>query len=494
MPRRRRAATAFSVAPAEAGSPAYRWLSSALRAQILEGRIHPGARLPSTRELARQYGYSRGTIVAAFEALRAEGYVAGSVGSGTYVNPVLPDELLHAPRAPRAAAAPMQKPVRALSGFARRVRPFPAGVVTPARAFRSNVPALDLFPVATWAQVAGRCFRRVTRRQLNDGDALGYLPLREALSEYLTTARGVRCTPAQVMVVAGVQEALDLSARVSLDRGDRVCLENPGYVGARHAFGASGAKIVALDVDTEGARLPQRTRDARLVYMTPAHQFPLGVSMSLTRRLAWLDWAHRGGALILEDDYDSEFRFVGRPLPALQGLDRHGVVLFTGSFGKMLFPSLRLGYLVLPPDLVDVFAAAKSVSSRHVPVPDQAVLCDFIRDGHFGRHVRRMRQIYAERRGVLLTDAQQYLRGLLEITGAEAGLQTAGWLQRGLNGEAVARAAGERDIEVIPLSRFGNGARREGLQLGFAAVETDAIHRGVRTLASILEELARDTQ
>ena len=267
-------------------------------------------------------------------------------------------------------------------------------------------------------------------------------------------------------------------------------MENPGYPGAAAVFQAVGAKVSALGVDDEGMQLHQPSlRKARLVYVTPGHQFPLGITMSLSRRLQLLDWAGNSGALILEDDYDSEYRYSGRPVPALQGLDRHGVVLFTGSFSKVLFPSLRLGYLVVPPDLVDRVSAALSITSRHAPLLDQAVLCDFITEGHFGRHLRRMRQVYAERLNVLLECASQELEGMLEISGVEAGLQIAGWLKQGLNGESVAAAAAKRNVEVTPLSRYACGrATREGLQLGFAAVDAKEILRGVQSLAVVLEE------
>jgi GntR family transcriptional regulator/MocR family aminotransferase len=229
-------------------------------------------------------------------------------------------------------------------------------------------------------------------------------------------------------------------------------------------------------------------RSARLVYVTPGHQFPLGITMSLPRRLQLLESARKSGTLILEDDYDSEYRYSGRPVPALQGLDCHGQVLFMGSFSKVLFPSLRLGYLVLPSDLTDRFAATLSITRRHAPLMDQAILSDFITAGHFGRHLRRMRQIYAERLSVLLHSAKRNLAGLLEISGVEAGLQTVGWLQRGTNGESAAAAAAQRSVEVIPLSVYSHGnVASTGLQLGFAAVDSKEIRRGVQDLAIALE-------
>jgi GntR family transcriptional regulator/MocR family aminotransferase len=259
------------------------------------------------------------------------------------------------------------------------------------------------------------------------------------------------------------------------------------------AFKAGGAKVSAIRLDDEGMQVQDVSmRGARLVYVTPGHQFPVGVTMSLARRLRLLEWAGRSGALILEDDYDSEYRYAGRPVPALQGLDRHGLVMFTGSFSKVLFPSLRLGYLVLPPDLVDYVSTTLSVTNRHAPLLEQAVLCDFITEGHFGRHLRRMREVYAERLSVLLGRARHSLTGLLEISGVEAGLQTAAWLHCGLDSELVAAVAGKREVEVTPLGRYSHGRmEREGLQLGFAAVDAKEIRRGVRELAIALEARQR---
>jgi GntR family transcriptional regulator/MocR family aminotransferase len=489
----------------DAETPAYRRLYQALRSEILGGRLGPGARLPATRDLARQYQLSRGTIVTAFELLKSEGYLDGSIGSGTYVSKVLPDDLLHVERDGRRAGdrqpSVQPKPRRRMSGYAKRVRLFPDLETRPPRAFRANIPALDLFPVGLWTQLATRRWRKASTHLLRGCDPLGYRPLKEAVADYLNTSRGVRCSPEQVAIVSGVQEALDLAARIFLNPGDRVCMENPGYIGAAMVFESVGAKIVAMALDEEGIQLrAPALRGARLVYVTPGHQFPLGIGMSLARRLQLLDWARKSGALIFEDDYDSEFRYSGRPVPALQGLDRNDSVLFAGSFSKVLFPSLRVGYLVIPPDLVDYFAAAKSITTRHAQLVDQAVLCDFITEGHFGRHLRRMRGIYAERLSVLLQSARERLVGLLDISSVEAGLQTVGWLPRGISGESATRAAAARNVEVIPLSWYHRGRAtgfqpsREALQLGFAAVDPREIERGVQDLARALETTACHTK
>lgn len=481
----------LSLPPRRANVPAYQWLGDALRTGILQGRLRPGARLPASRELAREYRLSRGTVVAAFDQLKAEGYVTGTVGSGTYVNRVLPDELLHV-HAEAGAAAARERPHR-LSVFGSSVSPFPRSTLGRTRAFRTDIPALDLFPTTVWAQLAAKRLRRSTTAQLLGCGPMGYRPLREAVADYLRTSRGVNCVAEHIAIVSGVQEALDLVARLLVDPGDRVCVENPGYPGAWLVFRALNARISPIGVDEEGMRLPGlKDQGAKLVYVTPAHQFPLGITMSLRRRLALLEWAKHARAVIFEDDYDREFRYSGRPFPALQGLDRHGSVIHAGTFSKVMFPGLRLGYVVLPPGLVGSFAAAKSISTRHAPVLEQTVLCDFITMGHFGRHVRRMREEYAHRLSVLMESAREHLAGLLEISSVEAGLQTVGWLcgPSRLDSETVARLAADRDVDVTPLIRHAHGriARAEyGLQLGFAAVDAAEIRRGVRTLAAVLE-------
>ena len=467
------------------------WLYRTLRSAILEGRLRVGARLPSTRELALQYGLSRGTIVSTFDQLRSEGYVDATMGSGTFVARVLPDRLLTAarPRVSRAVAAPRRR----LSRFAQRLPSLDNATERRVRAFRTNEPALDLFPMSVWAQVAGRRTRGATTQDLAGCGPLGYPLLQQAVADYLTGSRGVSCEAGQVVIVSGTQEALDLIARILVDPGDGVAIENPGYIGATQVFEAMGATIVPMPLDEEGATLRGAALEAvRLAYLTPAHQFPLGMGMSLGRRLALLEWARATGAMLIEDDYDSEYRYSGRPTPALQGLDRHGVVLFSGSFSKVLFPSLRIGYLVVPPDLVDAFAAARAMLVRHGPLLPQAILADFITEGHFARHVRRMRQVYAERLSVLLESARARLGGLLDISEVEAGLQTAGWLGDGIDAEKAARAALERGVEVTPVGRYSRRPfGRQGLQLGFAAVDDQEIRRGVRDLAGALEAVRK---
>jgi GntR family transcriptional regulator/MocR family aminotransferase len=429
--------------------------------------------------------------VDAFAQLTSEGYLDGAVGSGTYVTHALPDGLLQIAAQVETRETVPPRP-RRLSHYGTNVVGFRAPALETTRAFRPNTPALDQFPTTLWAQLASRRLRRVSAKLLLGCDPRGYPPLRVAIAEYLASSRGVSCQADQVIIVSGVQEALDVVARLVLNPGDAVCMEDPGYPGAAALFRAHGARVAGARVDDEGMELRGSVlRGARLIYVTPAHQCPLGVAMSLPRRLALLAWARKTGALVFEDDYDSEFRYSGRPIPALQGLDRAGQVVFASSFSKVLFPSLRLGYLVVPSDLIDRFAAARSLTNRHPPMLEQMVVCDFITEGHFGRHVRRMRQLYAERLSVLMEGARQQLTGLLEISPIEAGLATVGWLTNGITGEAAAEAARARNVEVIALRRFHRGAMaRDGLQLGFAAVNPREIRRGITELARILDRRA----
>lgn len=474
-----------------AGTHLYRWFYEELRSAILAGRLPAGARLPATRDLARQYQLSRPTIVAAFEQLKSEGYVEGRVGSGTYVTQTLPEQLLQV-KAQSSREKVRPHAIR-FSEYAKRLGSGGRPGARAVRAFRANLPALDKFPMHLWAQVASRRLRRASTSMLAGGDPLGYRPLRDAVAEYLNTSRGVKCSPHQVLIISGVQEALDRAAHLLLNPGDAIWMEDPGYPGAANAFRAVGATLCPVPVDAEGLNLEKgrdRCPTPRLVYVTPSHQFPLGMTMSLPRRLALLEWARRSRVVIFEDDYDSEYRYSGRPIPALQGLDQSRVVIFSGSFSDVLFPSLRLGYLVVPDDMVDVFAAAESVSTHHPPLLEQAILTDFIVEGHFARHIRRMRELYAERLSVFLKGAREQLAPALQISDVEAGLRTVGWLRKGLSADAVAKAAAERDVEVVSLSRYAYGSfKRQGLVLGFASVDARELTRGIEQLAEVLRKV-----
>jgi GntR family transcriptional regulator / MocR family aminotransferase len=473
----------------------WRWLYDEIRSAILTGRLTRGARVPPTRELAKHYGVSRGTVVTAFEQLHSEGYVDGKTGAGTFVNSQLPEDFLTADSGPIIDST-LRHRRRALSRLANRLPSLPETGVGPPRAFRPE-PAIDEFPIALWAQIAARCMRRATRTLLADSDSRGYRPLREAVAHYLGSARGVRCTGDQVIIVAGIQHGLDLALRLLIDPDDDVCIEDPCHPIITAMFRALPARLVSVPVDDQGfdpilAERLCRRRHPKLIYVTPAHQFPLGPTMPVHRRLALLEWASRKGAWVFEDDYDSEYRYSGHPVPALQGFDRSGSVIFSGSFSKVLLPGLRLGYLVVPPMLVDKFAAARFVTDRHSSILDQAAMCEFLDGGHFGRHIRRMRELYGNRLTVLRDAMHRKLAEALSIPQADAGIQIPAWLGRGLTADAVGNAAAKRKVEAIPIRRFVvHASRPEGLLLGFAAYDARQIREGVDGLAAAIDEARR---
>lgn len=477
--------------------PLQRQLYEEIRTAILAGRVAPGARLPATRVLAADAGVSRNTVSGAFDQLLAEGYLESRTGSGTYVAPALPEDLLRvtraapapAPSAPHLPAKPSARgrELISISGSLARVSDSP-------RAFRTGLPAFDQFPRELWARMATRLLRHAPTVLLTYGDPAGYWPLREAIAEYLRAARGVRCATEQVIVTAGSQQALDLAARVLLDAGDTAWVEDPGYPGARGALRAAGVRCIPVPVDAEGLSVDQgeaRAPQARLACVTPSHQYPLGVTMPLSRRMQLLAWARRQRAWIVEDDYDSEFRYAGRPLPSLQGLDPSDRVIYTGTFSKVLFPSLRLGYLVAPEPLTGAFLAARALADRQPPGLEQALVAEFLMKGHFARHLRRMRALYAERQAALVAEARRELGGLLEMAPSEAGMNLAGWLPDSVSDAEAAGRAAAGGIVARPVSDFAQRVKlRPGLLLGYAALNPRQIREGVRKLASALANTA----
>lgn len=471
------AATEIVLSPRPQGLTISRWLYDEIRRAILDGRLPRGTRIPGTRDFAVQQGISRRTVVTVFEQLQAEGYLTGRVGSGTVINETLPDDLLQvraSHRTPNAASKPEIVPY-----FGH-----------PARPFRPNQVALDAFPMELWARIGSRRMRRISSSLLAGGNLAGYPPLRQAIAAYLGTSRGVNCTADQIVITSGIQQGLDLAARLLLKRGDRIWIEDPAYPGASEAFRTAGVRLVPVRVDERGLD-PKIGRSvcpiARAAYVTPANQFPLGATMSLERRLALLSWARETGAWIIEDDYDSEFRFTQRPLAALQGLDTSETVVFAGSFNKVLFPSLRLGYLVLPSALVDPMLALRYRTDRYPAALPQAVLCDFMVEGHFGRHLRRMRELYASRSEALREGARRYLGGLLELPITQSGLNTPAFLKNGIAPRQAEALLAEHGIECRALDRFALRRRDlDGLLLGFGAFDEREIHRCVLILAKVL--------
>lgn len=471
--------------------PLQRQIADAFRAAILEGRLAPGDRVPSSRALARELAVARMTVLAAYDRLAGEGYLEGAVGSGTRVSKSLPDAFLRAPAVRSRATAP-NRPPRTSARARRKLfsSRAPAAESAPTRPFALGVPALDLFPRALYGRLASRLWRAAPPSLLAYGPAAGHPPLRRAIAKHLAASRGVLAEPDQVIVVAGSQPAFDLCARVLLDPGDVVWVEEPGYHASLGALAFSDARLARVPVDAEGLDVAAALRRAprpRLVVVTPSNQFPLGVTMSLPRRLALLDAAARSDAFVLEDDYDAEFRFGSRPLSALQGLDRDGRVVYAGTFSKSLFPALRLGYLVVPRGLATAFAAAHRFAAYHAPVFDQVVLAEFIAEGHFDRHLRRMRAAYAERREALLGAIERECGGLLEALPSEAGLHVAFRLPRGTSDRAASIRAAAAGVDAVPLSLFHRRPpRRGGLVLGFAAAPPRDLRAAAKRLGAAI--------
>ena len=466
-----------------------------LRDGILAGRLVGGLRLPSTRGLAADLGVSRNTVVTAFDQLLAEGYVESRVGRGTRVSHTLPDQLLHARARPRVrdvvSPAPNAPSARAelLVEHARRK----SSADERAIAFAPGVPALDQFPWRTWGRLVAVHGRAMGPAVAGYADSLGYRPLREAVARYVAVARGVTCTADQVVIVAGSQQGLDLVARVATDPGDSAWIEDPGYHGALGALIAAGLRVTGVPVDADGLSVAAgriAAPPARLIYVTPSHQFPLGLTMSTSRRLELLAAAAEMQAWIVEDDYDSEFRYVSRPLTALQGLDRDGRVVYVGTFSKVMFPALRIGFVVAPPSLLPAIAAARQFAGTQQATLEQMVLADFISDGHFERHVRRMRAVYAERQQNLIEALRAECPNLVDAAAAGSGMHLVGWLAPGVDDADVSRRAAARGIDAIPLSAFAvdRGAGRPGVLLGYAHVDRVTMFTAARHLAAAIRE------
>lgn len=482
-----------------APTPLHRQLYAGLRDAILSGRLERGTRLPSSRQLASELHLARSTVVEAFDQLLAEGYLVGRPRSGTYVAPGLPDGRADRVEAqpPTASGGPLPAPSlasEALTDLRTALAPRLRAPVA-SWAFQVGVPAIDLFPHAFWQRLYAQVWRELPLGCLATPQPAGYGPLRDAIAAYLTSARGVRCRPEQVIVVGGSQQGLALIAHVLVNPGDAVWMEDPGYLGARQAFTAARAQLVPVPLDAEGLDLAAGQAHGphpRLIYITPSHQFPLGLTMSLARRLALLDWARRTGSWILEDDYDSEFHYAGRPLAALQGLDEGGQVIYIGTFSKTLLPNLRLGFLVVPEALRDVFTAAAEALGTQAPLPEQATVAQFLAVGHFARHLRRMRVHYAQRQAALVEAVHTLLPGVLTVQPAPTGMHLLGWLPSGVSDVAAAQTAAQARVATLPLSLFRMAATEPGaLLMGYAAADPTAIRVAVQRLAGALIPLCQ---
>lgn len=474
-----------------AHQPVSTQLCVALRDMILTGGFLPGERLPASRTLARDLGLSRTTIIEVFDRLVAEGLVESHTGSGTFVSAVLnasrpkppkPD----APMVLRVAPRLSRMMAQAVSRFGDRQR-----LPHIPRAFTTALPAFDVFPMAQWARLSAKYLRSARHDIMGYGDPNGSPQLRRALASHLRANRGITCDPDQLFIVGGAQQAFHLIGSTLLNPGEKVWFENPGAIGARNSLIACGADLVPVPVDAEGLRAQEGLRlspQFRLAFVTPSHQQPMGSVMSLERRFALLHAAERAGAWVIEDDYDGEFFFGGRPQPTLKSVDTAGQVIYVGTFSKSLFPALRLGYLLAPPTLVDTFGAIMSKFLQGVPSHTQAVVAEFIDEGHFSAHVRRMRHTYLERHEALIAAAHRRLRGLLEVVPTHSGLHTIGHLPAQISEVAIAREADRRNITASPIGRFALApVAVNGLVLGFGGVAPKLIEAGVEVLAQVLE-------
>jgi GntR family transcriptional regulator / MocR family aminotransferase len=472
-----------------ATEPLYRQIYESFRSSIIRGGLRPGELVLSTRSLARNLRISRLPVLNAYSQLLAEGYFESRVGSGTFIASSLPRRI-DAQSTKYAPSASRRK--RSISGHAATLPPYErpswAESLGP---FQVGQPDLHKFPIEIWLKLVARYSRRMRVKALQYGDAMGLPHLREAIAAYVRTSRGVRCEAEQIMIVSGSQQALDLATRVLLDAGTAAWVEEPGYWLVHRVLQAAGCRAVPVPVDPNGLVVAtgiKLNRKARAAFVTPSHQYPLGVTMSATRRLELLEWAQRAGAWIIEDDYDSEYRFDSMPIASLQGLDSNERVIYIGTFSKIMFPSLRLGYIVIPPDLVERFAAMRQVLDLCPPHLTQAVMADFIREGHFARHIRRMRPIYAERRRVLVGELERELGDQLEIVGDEAGMHLATFLAGNRNDRAIAAKAAQQSLCLSSLSSLYLGsASRRGFVLGFGNTKANDISQAVRHLKRLVQ-------
>jgi GntR family transcriptional regulator/MocR family aminotransferase len=463
-------------------TPFYTQIYDGYRTAILSGRLGPGQRLPSTRTLASELRISRLPVLNAFEQLLHEGYLEGKVGSGTYVLDCIPDEVTRPMRLRRPDPRPV-RPAVLSADFGRDHSDRASGM------FKS-LPALDRFPHEAFARLTRRHAAHLRDDLLAYGDPAGYLPLREAIAAYLRTARAVDCDAGQVIILSGSQMSLRVAAMALTTQDSIVGMEEPGYWGAHHALSVGNGSIAPIPVDADGIDVTAISRlgsRARIAYVTPSHQYPLGVSLGVSRRLELLSWAERNDSWILEDDYDSEFRYASRTLGALQGMDTTGRVIYIGTFSKVLFPALRLGYAVVPHELISTFIRMRETFDLCSPILYQLVLTDFLTEGHFARHLRRMRAVYLARRDGLLAAVRDHADDVLTIENTDAGLHLVAFLPEGVNDRDVTRRAREQGLFPIPLSTcYATDPKRSGLIIGFGGSEPAAMTAAIKRLGSII--------
>ncbi len=469
-------------------APLYRQVYNEIRNAILDGRFLPGQQLPPSRELASYLQVSRTTITQAFEHLMLEGYIKGQQGSGTYISDDIPENLLYSNYSGETAAncrelspqqqAQMQALINCIKRESRDYNLF--------LPFKPGLPDLTAFPFHTWAKLLSRSTGQLPPAAFGYSSSAGYKPLRRAIADYLRVARGVRCEPEQVIITSGAQQAIHMVQRVLLQKGAKIGFEDPGYPDARNIFATAEMELLSMPLDEEGLNFESAGDKPEMIYVTPSHQYPLGITMSLNRRLALLDYAKQNNIWILEDDYDSEFRYNGLPISSLQGIDNAGLVIYMGTFSKVMFPGIRLGFLVVPPNLIEGFIAARFLGDRQSSIVDQAALEQFITGGHFGRHIRKMRLLYQQRRDALYENVEAYLADHWEMTLPEAGLHTIAWLKTEPDDGTYASRLGHEGILTPPLSSYVvHQTQRPGLVLGYAAYSEEQSQQVLKTIARL---------
>lgn len=473
-------------------SPAYHRLYKLICRSILEGYLAAGTRLPSSRDLATELGIARNTVLQVYDQLSEEGYVHAGVGRGTYVQDISQDLLEPVARGGEDHADPAQR-AGGLHGLSRRGRTVVSRLGFSNRqagAFMPGIPDVREFPLKTWSRIQNRLWRSEPWDLMRYAPAGGYGPARQAISDYLGSVRAVRSTAQQVIMTTGIHQAIDVAARLLCDPGDTVWIEEPAYWGVRNLLTAAGLRLVPIRVDDEGIwpGEAERARPPRLIVVAPSHQYPLGMVMSLARRRMLLDYARQMSCWVLEDDYDSEFRYGTRPLSSLQGMDEAGRVLYAGSFSKTLCPGLRVGFLVAPESVAGIFADAVAELYREGNMMNQAVLAEFIREGHLGQHIRRVRRRYAERRTCLIEEIRRHFGQTLDVVGGDAGLHLILGLPDGVDDTLVVHDALQQGVVTRPLSTYylERAHARPGLLLGYAGVTPEEIRPAFDTLARVV--------
>jgi GntR family transcriptional regulator / MocR family aminotransferase len=471
--------------------PLHRQVYEGYRGAILCGKLSPGQLVPSSREFAADHSISRFPVLHAYAQLMAEGYFESRAGSGTYIASNLPDRVMSVP----AWASLPRNGTGGPRNVSRRSGLYPHVALNRASRiwgpFGVHQPAFDQFPFRIWSALINRHSRNPNARVIHDIDPMGSARFRKAICDYLSSSRAVHCEPGQIMVVSGSQQALDITARVLLDPGDSVWVEEPGYTLGLTVFEAAGCRLIPVAVDEEGmdvARGISLKADARAALVTPSHHYPLGSTMSASRRMQLLDWAQSNGSWVIEDDYDSEFRYESRPISSLQGMDANARVIYIGTFSKVLFPSVRVGYVVIPEDLVERFASVRFAMDIFPPYLHQEVLADFMIEGHFGAHVRRMRQVYKERRRALVDCLKQEFGGLLKFHGTEAGMHVTISLPEGYSDTEIAARAANDGLSLYPISQYWRcEPRQQGFVLGFGSTFAEEMPRAVRKLRAAID-------